>query len=54
MLRHMGWGEAADLLLKGISGGVVTKAASYDFRLLMYDVISVTCFQFSDCILNHM
>lgn len=39
MLRHMGWGEAANLLLKEMSGDVVAKTASYDFELLMDDAI---------------
>lgn len=54
MLRHMGWVEAADLLLKGMSGAIGAKTVTYDFERLMDDATLVTCSQFGDCIIEHM
>ncbi|HCH70079.1 MAG TPA: NADP-dependent isocitrate dehydrogenase [Colwellia sp.] len=54
MLRHMGWVEAADLLLKGMSGAIGAKTVTYDFERLMDDATLVTCSQFGDCIVDHM
>jgi isocitrate dehydrogenase len=54
MLRHMGWLEAADLLLKGMSGAIGAKTVTYDFERLMDDATLVTCSQFGDCIIDHM
>lgn len=34
MLRHMGWFEAADLIVKGI-GAIAAKTVTYDFERLM-------------------
>jgi len=54
MLRHMGWTEAADLLLQGMSGAIGAKTVTYDFERLMDDATLVTCSEFGDCIINHM
>ena len=54
MLRHMGWVEAADLLLKGMSGAIGAKTVTYDFERLMDDATLVTCSQFGDCLIEHM
>lgn len=54
MLRHMGWVEAADLLLKGMSGAIGAKTVTYDFERLMDEATLVTCSEFGDCIIEHM
>jgi len=54
MLRHMGWFEAADLLLKGMSGAIKAKTVTYDFERLMDDATLVSCSAFGDCIIDHM
>jgi isocitrate dehydrogenase len=54
MLRHMGWTEAADLLLKGMSGAIAAKTVTYDFERLMDGATLVTCSEFGDCIINNM
>ncbi|NQZ23567.1 MAG: NADP-dependent isocitrate dehydrogenase [Colwellia sp.] len=54
MLRHMGWVEAADLLLKGMSGAINAKTVTYDFERLMDGATLVTCSEFGDCIIEHM
>ena len=35
MLRHMGWNEAADLVVKGMDGAIAAKRVTYDFARLM-------------------
>src|SRR5690606_40577227 len=35
MLEYMGWGEAADLIVKGLNGAIGKKTVTYDFELLM-------------------
>ena len=35
MLRHLGWGEAADLIVKGMDGAIAAKQVTYDFARLM-------------------
>ena len=35
MLRHMGWSEAADLIVKGMDGAIAAKQVTYDFARLM-------------------
>jgi len=54
MLRHMGWIEAADLLLKGMSGAIGAKTVTYDFERLMNDATLVSCSEFGDCIIEQM
>jgi len=54
MLRHMGWTEAADLLLEGMSGAISAKTVTYDFERLMEGATLVSCSAFGDCIIEHM
>ncbi|MFD2166795.1 NADP-dependent isocitrate dehydrogenase [Thalassotalea euphylliae] len=54
MLRHMGWTEAADLMLKGMSGAIGAKTVTYDFERLMDSATLVSCSQFGDEIISQM
>jgi isocitrate dehydrogenase len=59
MLRHMGWTEAADLVIKGMDGAVTGRRVTYDFARLMKaegatDVVEVKCSEFGDEIIRHM
>jgi isocitrate dehydrogenase len=54
MLRHIGWFEAADLLIKGISGAIKAKTVTYDFERLMDNATLVSCSEFADCIIKRM
>ncbi|WP_199608770.1 NADP-dependent isocitrate dehydrogenase [Flocculibacter collagenilyticus] len=54
MLRHIGWTEAADLVLNGMSGAISAKTVTYDFERLMEGAKLVTCSQFGDEIIKHM
>ncbi|RMH14467.1 MAG: NADP-dependent isocitrate dehydrogenase [Planctomycetota bacterium] len=54
MLRYMGWTEAADLIIKGISGAIEAKTVTYDFERLMDGATLLKCSQFGDAIIKHM
>lgn len=53
MLRHMGWKEAADLMLKGMSGAIGAKTVTYDFERLMEGATLVSCSDFAEEIIKH-
>ena len=54
MLRHMGWLEAADLIIKGIEGAITAKTVTYDFERLMEGAKLMSCSQFGDATIAHM
>ena len=54
MLRYMGWGEAADLILKGIEGAIAKKRVTYDFERLMDGATLLKCSEFGDEIIANM
>ena len=54
MLRHLGWIEAADLVLKGVNGAIGSKRVTYDFARLMEGATEVKCSEFGDNIISHM
>ena len=54
MLRHMGWIEAADLIIKGMDGAIGSKKVTYDFARLMEGATEVKCSEFGDNIIAHM
>ena len=54
MLRHMGWNEAADLIVKGMEGAISAKTVTYDFERLMDDATLLSCSAFGDALVQHM
>ncbi len=54
MLRHMGWLEAADLVVKGMGGAIQAKTVTYDFERLMEGAQLLSCSAFGDAIVAHM
>ena len=54
MLRHMGWNEAADLIIKGMEGAIAAKTVTYDFARLMPDAKEVSCSAFGEAMVKHM
>ncbi len=54
MLRHLGWSEAADLILKGMAGAIAARSVTYDFARLMEDARQVSCSEFGAAIVKHM
>ncbi|MDX1594417.1 MAG: NADP-dependent isocitrate dehydrogenase [Gammaproteobacteria bacterium] len=54
MLRHMGWSEAADLVVKGMGGAISSKQVTYDLERLMDGATLLSCSGFGDAIIDHM
>ena len=54
MLRYLGWGEAADLIIKGLEGAIGKKTVTYDFERLMEGATKVSCSEFGRQIIANM
>jgi len=54
MLRHMGWTEAADLIINGVEGAISAKPVTYDFERLMDGATLLKCSEFGAAIIAHM
>ena len=54
MLRYMGWGEAADLIIKGMDGAIGSKRVTYDFARLMEGATEIKCSEFGDAVIASM
>ena len=53
MLRHLGWTEAADLIIKGLEKAIFSKNVTYDFARLMTDAKELSCSQFGEVIIEN-
>ncbi len=54
MLRHIGWTESADLIVKGMEGAISSKKVTYDFERLMDSATLLSCSQFGDTVISKM
>ena len=54
MLRHIGWNEAADLVISGVEGAISSKKVTYDFHRLMDEAELLKCSEFGNEIINNM
>ena len=54
MLRHMGWDEAADFIVKGMEGAISAGTVTYDFERLMEDATLLSCSEFGNALISHM
>jgi isocitrate dehydrogenase len=54
MFRHMGWNEAADLIVTGMDGAIAAKQVTYDFARLMEGAKELKTSEFGDAIIKHM
>jgi isocitrate dehydrogenase len=54
MLRHMGWTEAADLVIKSMEAAIGDKVVTYDFARLMEGATEVSCSAFGDAMIARM
>ncbi|MFL9813320.1 NADP-dependent isocitrate dehydrogenase [Stutzerimonas sp. VN223-3] len=54
MLRHMGWIEAADLIIKSTERAIDAKTVTYDFERLMDGAKLMSCSEFGDAMISHM
>jgi isocitrate dehydrogenase len=54
MLRHLGWDEAADAIIRGMEGAIGAKTVTYDFHRQMEGATLVSCSGFAAEIVKHM
>ncbi|MFN2289253.1 MAG: NADP-dependent isocitrate dehydrogenase [Chromatocurvus sp.] len=54
MLRHMGWNDAADLVIKGMNGAIQNRTVTYDFERLMDGAELVSCSGFGEKMIEQM
>jgi isocitrate dehydrogenase len=54
MLRHMGWREAADLIIKSMEAAISAKVVTYDFARLMTGATEVSCSGFGNAMIERM
>lgn len=54
MLRYLGWVEAADLIVKGVSGVIQAKTVTYDLERLMEGATLLSCSEFGRAVIDHM
>lgn len=54
MLEHLGWQEAADLIVKGLEKSIAAKTVTYDFARLMEGATKIKCSEFGDAIIRNM
>jgi isocitrate dehydrogenase len=53
MLRHLGWQEAADKIITGLSGAIAARTVTYDLARLMEGSTKISCSQFGEAIISH-
>jgi isocitrate dehydrogenase len=54
MLRHMGWTEAADLIIASMEKAITSKRVTYDFARLMEGATQVSCSGFGEVMIENM
>jgi isocitrate dehydrogenase len=54
MLRHLGWLEAADLIIASMQKAIALKRVTYDFARMMEDATQVSCSGFGDVMIEQM
>jgi isocitrate dehydrogenase len=54
MLQHLGWNEAADLIVKSMEKSIASKVVTYDFARLMDGATEVKCSEFGDVLIKNM
>lgn len=54
MLRHIGWTEAADLVIRGIERAIAAKQVTYDFARLMEGATELSCSAFANAVVERM
>ena len=54
MLRHMGWKEAADLIIQSMERAILSKRVTYDFARLMEGAEQVSCSGFGQVMIDNM
>ena len=54
MLRHMGWTEAADLIIQSMEKAIGAGTVTYDFERQMEGATLLSCSEFGEAMISHM
>ena len=54
MLRHLGWNESADLIIKGMAGAISSKQVTSDFAAQMEGVTPISTSEFGKAVIAHL
>ena len=54
MFRHMGWNEAADLIVKGVEGAISAKTVTFDLAAMIPGSTELKCSEFADAVIAKM
>jgi isocitrate dehydrogenase len=54
MLRHLGWTEAADLIIQAMEKAIQSKKVTYDFARLMDGATQVSCSGFGQVVIQQL
>ena len=54
MLRHLGWGEAADLVVRGVGGAISARTVTFDLARAMHDARELSCSEFGEAVIGQM
>jgi isocitrate dehydrogenase len=54
MFRYLGWGEVADLIVKGMEAAIADKMVTYDFARLMDEPTEVSTSEFAEAVIERM
>ena len=54
MLRHLGWTEAADVIIKAMEASILQKRVTYDFARLMEGAAQISCSGFGEAMIGNM
>lgn len=54
MFRHMGWNEAADLIVKGVEGAISAKTVTFDLAAMISGSTELKCSEFADAVIAQM
>ena len=54
MLRHLGWVEAADAIIRAVEKTIAAKVVTYDFARLMQGATQVPCSKFGEALISNM
>ncbi len=54
MLRHLGWTEAADLIIASLEAAIADRQVTYDFARMMDDATEVSCSGFGQAMIERM
>jgi isocitrate dehydrogenase len=54
LLRHLGWDEAANLVVRGVGGAISARTVTFDLARGMNDARELSCSEFGDAVIEQM